>query len=86
MLTVIFSESKSEIPLNRPPMVLIESGLNSELVSLMRHICIKNCISLLKQVVFIARVGFIVSGLLSELYCTIDCNTENNFDQIIPEV
>ena len=38
-------------------MVLVESGLNSEHVSLMRPICIENCISVLKQVVLISSGG-----------------------------
>ena len=55
-------------PIIRPPMVLVESGLNiqcSDQVSLMRPIYIENCISVLKQVVLIARVALIASGLYS---------------------
>ena len=33
----------SEVPIIRPPMVLVESGLNSEQVSLMRHIYVYIC-------------------------------------------
>ena len=52
-----------EVPIIRPPMVLVESGLNNEQVSLMRPIYIENCISVLKQVILIARVVFISGGL-----------------------
>ena len=31
----------SEVPIVRPPMVLVENGLNSEQVSLMRPICVE---------------------------------------------
>ena len=39
----------------RPPIVLVESGLNSEQVSLMSPIYIEKCILELKQRVFIAQ-------------------------------
>ena len=55
----------SEVWIIRPPMVLDESGLNSEKVSLMRLICIENCISVLKQVVLIVRMVSISDGLYS---------------------
>ena len=48
-------------------MLLVESGFKSELVSLIRRICIENCILVLKQVVLIVRVVFILSGLYSEI-------------------
>ena len=50
----------------RPPIALVESGINSGQVSLMRPVCIENCISVMKQVVLIARVVSILSGLYSE--------------------
>ena len=50
-------------PLIKPPMVLVERGLNSEQVSLIKPIYIENCILVLKQVVLITRVVFI-----AELY------------------
>ena len=52
-------------------MVLVRNGLNSEQVLLMRPIYIENCILVLKQVVLIARVVLILSGLYSGilLYC-----------------
>ena len=43
-------------------MVHVESGLLSEQVSLMRSICIENCILVQKQVVLKARVDLIWSG------------------------
>ena len=50
-----------------PQMVLNESGLNSEHVSLLKPICIAKHIALvLKQVVFIASVVLTFSGLNSE--------------------
>ena len=55
----------SEIPIIRPPTVLVKSGLDSEQVSLMRPIFIENFILVLKQVVLIARVVLILSGLNS---------------------
>ena len=55
----------SEFPLIRPRIVFVESGLNSEQVSLMTPIYIKNAFLVLKQVVLIARVVFLVSGLYS---------------------
>ena len=48
----------SEVPIVRPPLVLVESGLNSEQVSLMRAIYFGKCILVLKQVVLIARTNF----------------------------
>ena len=39
-------------------MVLVKSGLNREQVSLMRLICIENCVFVLKEVVLIVRVVF----------------------------
>ena len=55
----------SEVLIIRPSMVLVESGLNSEQVSLMSVIYIEKCILVLKQVVLIARVVLILSGLYS---------------------
>ena len=55
----------SEATTIRPPLLLIESGLNSEQVSLMKTIYIENCILVLKQVVLVARVVLISSGLNS---------------------
>ena len=49
----------AKFPLIRPPMVLLESGLNSEKVSLITPIYIVNCILVLKQVVLIKRVVLI---------------------------
>ena len=46
----------------KPPMVLVESGLNSEYASLMSPIYIENCILVFKQVVLIAKVALISSG------------------------
>ena len=43
----------SEVPIIRPPMILVESGLNGEQVSLMKPIYIETCILVLKQVVLI---------------------------------
>ena len=43
--------SYREVLLTRPPMVLVESGLNSEQVSLMRPFYIEKCILVQKQVV-----------------------------------
>ena len=37
------SDLYSEVPLIRPPMVLVENSLNGEQVSLMRHIFIGKC-------------------------------------------
>ena len=50
----------------KSPMVLDESGLNSEKVLLMRPICLENYISVLKQVVLIAKLVLITS----DLYCS----------------
>ena len=47
----LYFENYSEVQIIRPPMVLVESGLNSKQVSLMRFIWVENCISVLKQVV-----------------------------------
>ena len=47
----------SEVPIIRPPMVLVDSDLNSEQVSKMRPIYIENCFLELKQVVLIAKDG-----------------------------
>ena len=44
-------------------MVLVESGLNSGQVSLMRQLYIKKCFLVLKQVVLIARVVLISGDL-----------------------
>ena len=41
----------SEVPVIRPPLVLVESGLNSDQVSLMRPVYIEKCILVLKEVV-----------------------------------
>ena len=51
---------------------LVESGLNTccEQVSLMRHICIENCILVLISVVLIARVVLFRVVFIAELYCT----------------
>ena len=47
----------SEVPIIRPPMVLVESGLNNEQVFLMRTILHwKIAFLVLKQVVLIARM------------------------------
>ena len=46
-------------------MVLVENGLNSEEVSLMRPIYIENCILVLKEMVLIVRMVLISSGLYS---------------------
>ena len=54
-----------EIPIIRPPMVLIESGINNEQVSLMRPICTENCISVLKQVVLLGSVVLISNVVYS---------------------
>ena len=53
----------SEVLIIRPPVVLSESGLNSDQVSLMRPIYIEKSILVLKQVVLIARVVLNLSGL-----------------------
>ena len=45
------------------PLVLVESGLNSEQASLMRPIYIENFILVLKQVVLIAREVLSLSGI-----------------------
>ena len=55
----------SEVQIIRKPMALAECGFNSEQVSLMRPIYFENCIMVLKQVVFIAKVVLISSGLYS---------------------
>ena len=56
----------SEVRIIRPPMVLVESGLNSEQVSLIRPICTEIYILVLNQVVLIlARAILILGGL----YC-----------------
>ena len=47
-------------------MVLAESGLNTEQVSLMMPIYIEKCILVLKQVVLIERVVLILGGLYSK--------------------
>ena len=49
----------SKVPIIRTPMVLVESGLNTE------QVCIytDKCISVLKQVVLIVRMVLILSGL-----------------------
>ena len=66
-------------------MVLVKSGLNnSEQVSLMRPIYIENWILVLKQVVLIARIVLISSGLyrgtlLSEMMWKYD-NVIKEFD------
>ena len=46
-------------------MVPVKSGLDSEQVSLLRPIYIEKCILVLKQVVLIAVMVFISSGLYS---------------------
>ena len=46
-------------------MTLVESGFNSEQVSLMRPFDIEKCVLVLKQVVLIARVILISKGLYS---------------------
>ena len=48
-----------------PPLVYVECGHNTEQVSLIRPIYIEKCILVLKQVVLIARVVLILSGLNS---------------------
>ena len=48
-------------------MVLVQGGLNSETVPLMRPIYIKKGILMLKQVVLIVRVVLILSSLNSRL-------------------
>ena len=53
----------SIMPIIRPPMVLVESCLNSEQVSLMRPVYIENSISVLKHIVLIARISLISSCL-----------------------
>ena len=63
LVYALFKYKYHENPITRPPMVLLESCLNSDQVSLMRPIYIENCIMELKQVVLIARVVFILSGL-----------------------
>ena len=57
--------SYSKVPIIQPPMVLVESGLYSKQVSLMRPIYIKNSILVVKQVVLIVRVVLILSSLYS---------------------
>ena len=54
-----------EVPIIGPPMVLVEGGLNSEQVSLMRPIYTEKCILVLKQVILIARVILIIAELYS---------------------
>ena len=56
----------SEVLLTRPLMVLVKSGYNSKQVSIMRLIYIDKYILVLKQVVLIARVVLILSGLNRE--------------------
>ena len=56
-----FSSIYSEVPLIRPPMVLVESGLNREQVSLMRSFTL-----VLKQVFLIVRVVLILGGFYGE--------------------
>ena len=60
---IFYVISYNEVPIIRPSMVLVESGLISEQVSLMRLSNIEKCILVLKQVVLIARVVLILSGL-----------------------
>ena len=49
----------SEVPIIRPPMVHVESGLYSEQVSLIRPIYIEKSVLVLTRVVLIARVVLI---------------------------
>ena len=46
-------------------MELVESGLNNEWISLIRPIYLENCTPVLEQVVLIARVVLISSGIYS---------------------
>ena len=55
----------SEVPIIRPQMTLVESGLNSEQVSLMRPIYIEKMHFVQKHLVLIARMVLISSGLYS---------------------
>ena len=50
----------------RPPTVLVESCFNSEQASLMRLIYTEKYVLVLKQVILIARVVLISSGLDSK--------------------
>ena len=56
-------------------MVLVESGLNSEQVSLTKPIYIEKWILVMKQVVLIVRVVLILSGLYNETL--LNKNTKN---------
>ena len=64
---IYFVSGSNEFLIIRPPIVLVESGLLSEQVSLLRPICIENCILVLKQLVLIVKVVLISSGLYSIL-------------------
>ena len=66
IVRVKFMFMYSEVQIIRPPLVLAEYGLNSQQVSLMRHIDLKKFILILKQVVLMARVVLISSGLNSK--------------------
>ena len=66
LITLFYDKKYSEVPIIRPPKVLVENGHNSEQVSLMRPIYIENCILVLKQVVLMARVVLISNGLNSQ--------------------
>ena len=60
----------SEVPIIRPPGVLVGSGLNSEQVSLRRPIYIEKYILVMKQVILLARVVLIFQAvLITELHC-----------------
>ena len=58
-------EKNSEVPIIRPPIVHVESGLYSEQVSLIRPFNIEKWSWVLKQVVLIARMVIISRGLYS---------------------
>ena len=60
---MMFDIYLNTVQIIRPPMVLVENGLNSEQVSLMRHI--ENGILVLKQVAFIVRMVLISCGFYS---------------------
>ena len=48
-LSLTVSDKYSEVPIIRPPMILVESGLNDEQVLLMKPIYIEKCILVLKN-------------------------------------
>ena len=55
--------SYSEAPITGPSLVFVESGLNSEQVSLMKPFNIEKYISVLEQIVLIARIVLLLNGL-----------------------